>query len=80
MRLGILETVSLAGSLVFAIPAALLGLEFLVFGERPLLGGLFVVVAALMVVIPRYVVGPGDVVETAAGEAVGRVVETDDED
>jgi hypothetical protein len=79
VRLGILETVGLAGSLVFAIPAALLGVELLVSGERPFVGGVLVVVAVLMVVVPRYVTSPTDVPAKVAGEAVDRAV-GDDED
>ncbi len=75
MRLGILDTLGLAGTLVFAIPAALLGVEFLVFGDRHALGAVLVVVAVLMVVLPRYVVAPGDLPTAVAGEAVERVVD-----
>lgn len=77
MRLGILDTVGLAGTLVFAIPAALLGLEFLVSGDRPFLGGVLVVVAVLMVLLPRYVVTPSDIGAKVAGEAVERAVDVD---
>ncbi len=75
MRLGILDTVGLVGTLVFAIPAALLGVEFLAFGDRPVLGGVLVVVAVLMVALPRYVVTPGDLPTAVAGEAIERVVD-----
>ena len=75
VRLGILDAVGLAGTLIFAIPAALLGLEFLVFGDRPFVGGVLVVVAVLMVVLPRYVVTPGDLPTAVAGEAVERAVD-----
>ena len=79
MRLGILDTVGLAGTLVFAIPAALLGIEFVVSGSRPFIGWVLIVVAALMVVVPRYVVTPGDVPERLAGEAVDRALGDDDD-
>jgi len=75
VRLGILDTLGLAGTLIFAIPAALLGAEFLVFGDRPFLGAVLVVVAVLMVVLPRYVVSPGDLPTAVAGEAVERAVD-----
>jgi hypothetical protein len=78
VRLGVLDAVGLAGTLVFAIPAALLGIEFLVSGSRPFVGGVLVVVAVLMVVLPRYVVTPSEAPAHLAGEAVDRV--TDDED
>jgi hypothetical protein len=79
VRLGILETIGLAGTLVFAIPAALLGVEFVVSGSRPFVGWVLIVVAVLMVVVPRYVVSPSDVPERIAGEAVDRAL-GDDED
>ncbi|MEF8820552.1 MAG: hypothetical protein V5A31_12920 [Haloferacaceae archaeon] len=78
MRLGILETVGLAGTLVFAIPAALLGIELVVSGSRPFIGWVLIVVAVLMVVVPRYVVTPGDVPERLAGEAVDRALGDDE--
>jgi hypothetical protein len=80
VRLGILETVGLAGSLVFAIPAALLGVELLVSGERPFVGGVLVVAAVLMVVVPRYVTSPTDLPATVAAGAVDRVVGDGDDD
>lgn len=79
MRLGILDTIGLAGTLVFAIPAALLGVEFVVSGSRPFLGWVLIAVAVLMVVLPRYVVSPSDVPKRLAGEAVDRAL-GDDED
>ncbi len=79
MRLGILDVFGLAGTLVFAIPAALLGVEFVVSGSRPLVGWVLVVVAVLMVVLPRYLVTPGDVPERLAGEVVDRALGDDEE-
>jgi hypothetical protein len=79
VRLGILDTIGLAGTLVFAIPAALLGVEFVVSGSRPFVGWVLIVVAVLMVVLPRYVVSPSDVPERLAGKAVDRAL-GDDED
>jgi hypothetical protein len=81
MRLGILETVGLAASLVFAIPVGLYGVEALLSGDRALGAGLLIV-AALMVVLPRRLTTPADlpgaVVERVVGGAV-KESETDDE-
>jgi hypothetical protein len=81
MRLGILETVGLAASLVFAIPVGLYGVEAFLSGDRALGAGLLIV-AALMVVLPRRLTTPADlpgaVVERVVGGAV-KEPETDDE-
>jgi hypothetical protein len=81
MRLGILETVGLAASLVFAIPVGLYGVEAFLSGDRALGAGLLIV-AALMVVLPRRLTTPADlpgaVVERVVGGAV-KDPETDDE-
>ncbi|MEF8855959.1 MAG: hypothetical protein V5A16_00910 [Haloplanus sp.] len=81
MRLGILETVGLAASLIFAIPVGLYGIETLLSGNRPLGAGLLIV-AVLMVVLPRRLTTPTDlpgaVVERVVGGAV-KEPETDDE-
>lgn len=73
MRLGILETVGLAASLIFAIPLGLYGIEAFVSGNRPLGAGL-VVVAVLMVVLPRRLTTPmdlpGAILERVVGTAV----------
>jgi hypothetical protein len=82
MRLGILETVGLAATLVFAIPVGLYGIEAFVSGNRVLGAGL-VVVAVLMVVLPRRLTTPADlpaaVVERVVGGAVTEPDETDDQ-
>lgn len=76
---GIIGTVRLAATLVFAVPAALFGLDQLVHG-RPLVGGAFVLFAGLLVVMERTLFNPfdpGDVAETAAERVGDRL--TDDE-
>jgi len=75
---GILETVGLAGSLVFAIPVALFGLDSLLAG-RTLFGGAFLVVAVLMVVLPRYLWSPTDVPAAMAERAASRIVKDEEE-
>jgi hypothetical protein len=79
MRLGILETLGLAASLVFALPVGGLGVTFLLDGRYPLGAGL-VVVAVLMVVLPRRLTTPTDLPAAAVERVVGRAVEVPDED
>ncbi|GAB6862146.1 hypothetical protein ACFR97_05825 [Haloplanus litoreus] len=73
MRLGILDTLGLAATLIFAIPVGLYGVESALAG-RPALGVGLVVVAVLMVVLPRRLTTPADlpgaVVERVVGDAV----------
>ncbi|WP_458207012.1 DUF7533 family protein [Haladaptatus sp. NG-SE-30] len=78
MKLGILDTVSLAATLVFAIPIALFGIERLLAGQT-LFGGAFVVIAALMVVLREWLTTPTDIPASAAQKVVGKVVKTDEE-
>jgi hypothetical protein len=79
MRLGILETVALAGSLVFAIPVGVFGVDRLLAGDAALGGGLLVV-AVLMVVLPRRLTTPTDLPGEVAERVVGRAVEDPEED
>lgn len=81
MPRGILDTIGLAAALVFAIPIAVAGADFLRRGNL-LAGGGLLAVAVAMVLIKRYVTTPGDIPETVAGKVVGTVVkdpETDEE-
>ncbi|WP_227375481.1 DUF7533 family protein [Haladaptatus halobius] len=78
MKLGILDTVSLAATLVFAIPIALFGVERLLAGQT-LFGGAFVVIAALMVVLREWLTTPTDIPASAAQKVVGKVAKTEDE-
>lgn len=71
---GIIDTVKLAGVLVFAIPAALAGLEFLLVRGRPMAGAILLVLAAGLVLIERRLTTPGDVPELVAKRVVGSVV------
>jgi len=83
MRLGILETVGLAASLIFAIPVGLYGIETALSGNRMLGGGL-VIVAVLMVVLPRRLTTPADlpgaVLERVVGGAVKEPRSESDDD
>lgn len=79
MAHGILDTIGLAGTVLFAAPVALLGADFLVRGD-PVQGGAFLGIAALMILVPRYVRTPGDVAGDAAGRLTEAVVESGDEE
>ncbi|MFB6155803.1 MAG: hypothetical protein ABEJ22_07895 [Haloferacaceae archaeon] len=79
MALGILDTVGLAATLVFAIPVFVFGVQKALAGDA-LFGGGLVVVAALMVLLPRRLTTPGDVPSKVAEKAVERTVVTDDEE
>ena len=79
MGLGIIRMVGLAATLVFAIPAGLLGVQ-LFLGGQTFLGAGLVAVAALMILVPRYVTTPDDVPAMLAEKAVGKAVDTPEED
>lgn len=73
MGLGILDMIGLAASLIFAIPVATYALDRLAAGE-PVLGGVLLVVAALMVYLPRRLTTPQDLPGTVAQWLVGGAV------
>ncbi|MFC6990113.1 hypothetical protein ACFQJD_17945 [Haloplanus sp. GCM10025708] len=79
MRLGIFETIGLAATLVFAIPVGVFGVETILAGDR-LLGGLLVLVAVLMVVLPRRLTTPDDIPAAVAERTVGKAVAPPDEE
>lgn len=74
MGRGILGTLGLAATLVFAIPVAMLGVDFLLKG-RPALGTGFLFVAALMIAVEEYVTTPTDLPGMVAEKVVGRAVD-----
>ncbi|WP_435180219.1 DUF7533 family protein [Halorussus sp. AFM4] len=76
---GIIGTLQLAATLVFALPVGLLGVQLLLDGQR-LLGGLFVVVAVAMVVLEEYLTTPTDVPAAVAEKTVSKVAETPDDE
>ena len=76
---GILGTLQLAATLVFALPVGLLGVQFLMDGKT-LLGGGFLGVAVLMVVLEEYLTTPTDVPGAVAEKTLGKVVKTPDDD
>jgi len=78
MPRGILELIGLAGSVLFAASVGLFGVQQLAAGSTvPGLG--YLVVAALMVLVPYYVTMPGDVAGSAVERTVDKIVETEDE-
>ncbi|EFW92149.1 hypothetical protein ZOD2009_11750 [Haladaptatus paucihalophilus DX253] len=79
MKLGILDTVSLAATLVLALPIALLGIDRIIAGEAAL-GGAFVAIGVLMVLLREKLTTPSDVPTSAAQKVVGKVAKTDDDE
>ncbi|WP_276300039.1 DUF7533 family protein [Halorussus lipolyticus] len=76
---GILGTIQLAATLIFALPVGLLGVQFLLDGKT-LLGGGFVVVAVMMVVLEEYLTTPTDVPGAVAEKTVSKVAKTPDDE
>lgn len=64
--------VGLGATLVFALPAVLLGVEFLLRG-RTTWGVALVVVGVLMVVVEERITTPGDVPGLVAEQTIGRI-------
>jgi hypothetical protein len=79
MKLGILDTLGLAASLVFALPVGGLGLTFLADGRYPLGLGL-VAVAVLMVYLPQRLTTPTDLPAAVLERVVGKAVDVPDEE
>ncbi|QLD89908.1 hypothetical protein HWV07_13070 [Natronomonas salina] len=52
--MGLIDTISLYGTAVLAIPIALLGIEFLVFGDRPVTGAVFLGLGAALLLGQYY--------------------------
>lgn len=78
-KLGILEMVGLAGTLVFALPLGIFGLDRLLAGDA-LIGGVALAIAVAMIVVPRVVTTPDDAVGKVAEKTVGNAVKEPDED
>lgn len=79
MSLGIFDLIALAGTLIFALPVAIFGLEQVAAG-RPTVGVLLVAVAVLMVVLPQKLTTPGDVPAAIAERVFGSVLPDDPEE
>lgn len=79
MRLGILGTIQLAATLIFAVPVGVYGANAFLDGQQ-LLGGVLVVVAVLMVVLPQYLTTPSDIPAKVGESVLGKVVKTPDDE
>ncbi|PSP71054.1 hypothetical protein BRD06_09180 [Halobacteriales archaeon QS_9_67_15] len=80
MGRSILGLVGLGATLIFAIPAAMLGLDYLLLQGRTTVGIALLVAAGLMIAIEEYVTTPGDLAGTAVDKTVGTVVKPPDDD
>lgn len=78
MALSLTELLGLAGTIIFAIPVAMLGLDFLLDG-RPL-GLAFLAIAATMVLAEKYLFRPSDIPEAVANRVVGRFVKSPEDE
>ena len=79
MRLGLLGTIQLAATVVFAAPVGIFGLTRLTEGDV-LLGGGLVAVAVAMVALPHYLTTPGEIPLKIIEGLVGRAVVTPDDE
>jgi len=79
MRLGLLGTIQLAATVVFAAPVGIFGLTRLTEGDT-LLGGGLLAVAIAMVALPHYLTTPGEIPVKIIERIVGRAVVTPEDD
>ncbi|MFC5367530.1 DUF7533 family protein [Salinirubrum litoreum] len=79
MRLGILDTLGLAATLVFAIPIAFVGVRLLL-QEQFFLGGFLLLTAGLMVYLQRVATTPEDIPIKIAEKLTGGLVKPPEED
>ncbi|MDB9253203.1 DUF7533 family protein [Halorubrum ezzemoulense] len=78
MRLGVLDMIGLAASLVFALPLANYAVVRLFAGEVALGAGLLVVAAA-MVVLPQYFLDPATILRRLLSRLLPRQLRGDDD-
>lgn len=78
-EMGIIDTIGLATTIIFALPLGIYGANALIDGEL-FLGGFAVVVAVLMVVLPNVLTTPTDLLSGLIERLVGAAVETPDDD
>ncbi|WP_255151937.1 DUF7533 family protein [Halorarius halobius] len=78
MARSIMGTVGLAATLALAIPAGLFGLDKLLSGDT-VVGGAFLGLALLMVLVEEYLTTPMDVPGKVAEKTVGAVVKEPEE-
>jgi hypothetical protein len=79
MRLGILDTLGLAATLVFAIPIAFVGVRLLL-QEQFFLGGFLLLTAGLMVYLQRVATTPEDIPIKIAEKLTGGLVKPPEEE
>lgn len=75
---GILDTIQLMGVLIFAIPAAMAGADYILFRDQPLIGVALIGMAIVVVAIKHFLSLPtslSDVLSIGAEKTLG-----DDED
>jgi hypothetical protein len=78
MAKSIIDTITLALALVFAIPVGWVGVNFLL-SSQIFLGSVFMALAVLMVVFEEYLTSPTDLPGMAAKRVVGVIAKTEDE-
>ncbi len=74
---GIIDTITFAGTLILAVPAALAGLELVARGNT-VVGATLVGLAVGLVVLERYLTSPTDLPGLLAKRVVGAVVKKPD--
>jgi hypothetical protein len=72
--------VGLGATLIFALPAAMLGLEYLLFRGRPTAGVALVVIAALMVLVEEHITTPMDLPTMVADRTLGKLAKASEDD
>jgi hypothetical protein len=77
---GIIDTIKLAGALVFAIPAALAGIDFLFVRGETAIGIALIGLAVGLVAIQHWLTMPTDIPELLAKRVVGTVAEDPEPD
>lgn len=77
MSKGIIDTITLAITVAFALPVGLFGMQLLL-SNQIVLGGVFVGLSVLMVVVEEYITTPSDLPAIAAQRVVGSLTKTDD--
>ena len=80
MARSIMGLVGLGATLIFVLPVALLGVEFLLVRGRTTEGVGLLIVAGLMYGVKEYLTTPGDLTGMVADQTVGRVLEAPDDE
>ena len=75
---GIIDTVKLAGTLIFAIPAAIAGLEFLLVRGNTPVGVALLGLAVSLVLIQHYLTMPTDIPGLIVQRVVGSIAKEPD--